>query len=125
MAYQEPFLLRRGLMMLLNYKFSISALIGVALAGIFVWNHQKVLPIAIVDMQRLLNQPAVLLSQSKLSEKEQKEVLKHYSSLLPNALLEYGESHHVTLITATVISSGSFDVTDEIIGATLEKLKTS
>ena len=76
-------------------------------------------------MQRLLNQPANLLSQSKLHEKEQKDVLKRYSSLLPTVLSEYGESHRVTLITATVISSGALDVTDEIIGITLEKLKTS
>lgn len=73
-------------------------------------------------MQRLLNQPAVLLSKSNLSEQEQKKVLKQYSSLLPETLSSYGASHHVTLVTATVISSGRFDVTDEVIAATLEKL---
>lgn len=76
-------------------------------------------------MQRLLNQPATLLSKSNLSEKEQKNVLRRYSALLPKVLSEYGESHKVTLITATVISSGTLDVTDEIIDITLEKLKAS
>lgn len=49
-------------------------------------------------------------------------MLKQYSSLLPQTLSQYGASHHVTLITATVISSGRFDVTDEVIAATLEQL---
>lgn len=98
---------------------------GIGLIGVLLCCHSKVPLIAIVDMQRLLNQPATLLSQSKLSEKEQKDVLKRYSALLPKVLSEYGESHKVTLITATVISSGAVDVTDEIIGVTLEKLKAS
>ncbi|HIH8953646.1 TPA: type-F conjugative transfer system protein TrbI [Legionella pneumophila] len=87
-----------------------------------LWNMHKPAPIAIVDMQRLLNQPAVLLSKSNLSEQEQKKVLKLYSSLLPQTLSQYGASHHVTLITATVLSSGQFDVTDEVIATTLEQL---
>ncbi len=87
-----------------------------------LWRLHKPTPIAVVDMQRLLNQPAVLLSQSNLSEQEQKKVLKQYSSLLPQVLSQYGASNHVTLITATVISSGRFDVTDEVIAATLEQL---
>lgn len=111
--------------MRLNSKYLLSAVIGAVLTGVFFWKHQAIPPIAIVDMQRLLNQPAVLLSQSTLSETEQKNVLKRYSSLLPKVLSEYGKSHQVTLITTTVITSGSFDVTDEVIGATLEKLKTS
>lgn len=111
--------------MQLNSKHFIYVLIGAGLLGALLLSYNKTPAIAIVDMQRLLNQPATLLSQSKLSEKEQKEVLKHYSTLLPNVLSEYGESHRVTLITATVISSGALDVTDEIIGVTVEKLKAS
>lgn len=87
-----------------------------------LWGLHKPTLIAVVDMQRLLNQPAVLLSQSNLSEQEQKKILKQYSSLLPQVLSQYGASHHVTLITATVISSGRFDVTDEVIAATLDQL---
>lgn len=86
-----------------------------------LWGLHKPTLIAVVDMQRLLNQPAVLLSQSNLSEQEQKKILKQYSSLLPQVLSQYGASHHVTLITATVISSGRFDVTDEVIAATLDQ----
>ncbi len=87
-----------------------------------LWGLHKPTLIAVVDMQRLLNQPAVLLSQSNLSEQEQKKILKQYSSLLPQVLSQYGASHHVTLITATVILSGRFDVTDEVIAATLDQL---
>ncbi|STP10088.1 type-F conjugative transfer system protein TrbI [Legionella bozemanae] len=108
--------------MLRHYKTQLLILAGLVLSGMVLWSMHKPAPLAVVDMQRLLNQPAVLLSQSKLSEQEQKKVLKQYSSLLPKTLSQYGASHHVTLITATVISSGRFDVTDEVIAATLEKL---
>lgn len=108
--------------MLRDYKAQLFMLVGLVLSGMVLWNMHKSTPIAVVDMQRLLNQPAVLLSQSNLSEQEQKKVLKQYSSLLPQVLSQYGASHHVTLITATVISSGRFDVTDEVIAATLEQL---
>ncbi|WP_058533788.1 type-F conjugative transfer system protein TrbI [Legionella saoudiensis] len=108
--------------MLRNYKAQLLILVVLILSGMVLWGLHKPTPIAVVDMQRLLNQPAVLLSQSNLSEQEQKKVLKQYSSLLPQVLSQYGASHHVTLITATVISSGRFDVTDEVIAATLEQL---
>lgn len=108
--------------MLRDYKAQLFMLVGLVLSGMVLWNMHKPAPIAVVDMQRLLNQPAVLLSQSNLSEQEQKKVLKQFSSLLPQILSQYGASHHVTLITATVISSGRFDVTDEVIAATLEQL---
>ncbi|KTD47445.1 putative TrbI protein [Legionella quinlivanii] len=108
-----------------NSKYLLAVLTGAVLSGVLTWSHPKGAPIAIVDMQRVLNQPAVLLSQSHLSEKEQKTVLSHYSSLLPQVLSEFGESRHVTLIAATVIASGSLDVTDEVIAIALEKLKGS
>lgn len=108
--------------MLRDYKTQLLMLVGLVLFGMVLWSLNKPTAIAVVDMQRLLNQPAVLLSQSNLSEQEQKKVLKQYSSLLPQTLSQYGASHHVTLITATVLSSGRFDVTDEVITATLEQL---
>lgn len=107
--------------MLRNYKAQLLILAVLILSGMLLWGLHKPTLIAVVDMQRLLNQPAVLLSQSNLSEQEQKKILKQYSSLLPQVLSQYGASHHVTLITATVISSGRFDVTDEVIAATLDQ----
>ncbi|MCW8472311.1 type-F conjugative transfer system protein TrbI [Fluoribacter gormanii] len=107
--------------MLRNYKAQLLILAVLILSGMVLWGLHKPTLIAVVDMQRLLNQPAVLLSQSNLSEQEQKKILKQYSSLLPQVLSQYGASHHVTLITATVISSGRFDVTDEVIAATLDQ----
>lgn len=111
--------------MLLNYNYLLSAGIGALVSSVIFWVSSSPSPFALVDMQRLLNQPAVMLSKSNLTESEQKDILKQYSSLLPLVLSEYGASHKVTLITATVLSSGSFDVTDDVIATTLEKLKAS
>ncbi len=102
--------------MIILGALSVGSLIG--------WSF-KPNTIVVVDMQRLLNQPAVLLSQSHLSTVVQKNILKRYSSLLPNTLKEYGQLHKVTLITATVIHSEHDDVTDEVISMALDRLKTS
>lgn len=62
--------------MLRNYKTQLLILAGLVLSGMVLWSMHKPAPLAVVDMQRLLNQPAVLLSQSNLSEQEQKKGVK-------------------------------------------------
>jgi conjugal transfer pilin signal peptidase TrbI len=111
-------------MQLKKILFVISMLC-ILMAGCFIWQSKTSSCLAIVDMQRLLNQPAVLLAQSKLSETAQKKLLKRYTALLPQVLTEYGKVHQLTLITATVITGGTLDVTDEVIEETLERLKAS
>lgn len=108
-----------------NSQFLLGTLLGILGLGFFIYKSQANAPLAIVDMQRLLNQPAVMLSQSKFPETTQKKLLKRYTAILPKVLKAYGASHHVTLITATVISQGHLDVTDEVISMTLERLNAS
>ncbi|HAU0311411.1 TPA: type-F conjugative transfer system protein TrbI [Legionella pneumophila] len=109
--------------MLSHYKQYGFAFV-IALLVIFgIWIIKTPPKFAVVDMQRLLNQPAALMSQSKLSQDEQKAVLQRYAEILPKVLTHYGQSHGLTLISATVITTGAADVTDEIIGLTLDKLR--
>ncbi|HEM6962641.1 TPA: TrbI F-type domain-containing protein [Legionella pneumophila] len=111
--------------MLLLYKKYFIALAGVIFAVLAVYMLKPSPKFAVVDMQRLLNQPAVLMSQSKLSQDEQKAVLQRYAEILPKVLIHYGQSHQLTLISATVITTGAADVTDEIIDLTLDKLRAA
>jgi len=111
--------------MLLLYKKYFIALAGLIFAVLAVCMLRTSPNFAVVDMQRLLNQPAVLMSQSKLSQDEQKAVLQRYAEILPKVLIHYGQSHQLTLISATVITTGAADVTDEIIDLTLDKLRAA
>ncbi len=126
MAFQEKVILRKGFLMQLDYKkLSIGIGLGLLVLALF-WQAVAIRTkpqLAVVDMKRLLNQPAVLLSKSQIPEKDQARLLLNYSTVLPQILAAYGNSHRVTVITAPVIRSGTLDITDTIIAQTLEKLK--
>lgn len=81
------------------------------------------LPLLVVDMKKLLNEPAVLLSRSSLAPKDQKRILSAYSRLLPQSIADYGKAHRATLIATTVLYADALDATDDVMNATLERLK--
>lgn len=101
----------------------LGVILFLLITALVIWQNISPSKFVIVDMKRVLNQPAVLLSRSNMSEKNQTQLLMKYSAALPGVLASYGKIHRVTLISASVIVSGSFDITDIIIEQTFERLK--
>lgn len=110
-------------MQLFNKRLIFGAVLLFAVTALAIWKVAYSSKLVVVDMKRVLNQPAVLLSRTKMSEHEQAQLLMQYSAVLPEILKNYGATHHVTLISAPVIISGSVDITDTIIELTFERLK--
>ncbi len=80
--------------------------------------------VAFIDMQRVMSQPATLLSKTKATHQKQQEILKVYASNLSEVIRDYGKSHKLTIISANVLSNyGGLDITDEIISLGLNKVK--
>ena len=77
----------------------------------------------VIDMQRALHQPALLLSRSPLSEAEQKALLSAFAKRLPEVIADYCRAHKVTLIAAPVLgNSGENELTDYFIEKTLNEV---
>lgn len=96
-------------------------LLLLTVAGLF-WLHQPRL--VVVDMMRAIHVPSQLLAHSKMSSDEQLKLMSRYSALLPKIIKAYGDSHHVTVMSATVfVSHNGLDVTSTIIEQTLAELR--
>lgn len=77
----------------------------------------------VIDMQRVLHQPALLLSHSPLSETEQKALLSAFAKRLPEVIADYCKAHKVTLIAAPVLgNNGENELTDYFIEKTLNEV---
>lgn len=80
--------------------------------------------LVVVDMTRAIQKPSVMLAHSKLSSNAQLKIMAGYSALLPKVISEYGQSHRVTIVSATVLASqNKVDVTDEVVALTIERMK--
>ncbi len=102
----------------------VCGFIGV-LAGMFMmW--PKPLPLLVVDMNRAIEAPSVLLARSKLTHEEQLNIIDRFSRALPEVIKDYGRSHRVTLVSAPVLTGykpSQVDVTDELIALTIARIK--
>jgi len=80
--------------------------------------------IAYVDTKEALSRPAILLSKSGMDKSLQEKILRRYSALLSEVITAYGKEHKLTIINATMLTrDGGFDITDEIIAKTIEKVR--
>lgn len=98
---------------------------GVLLLGLCAYSfiHPNT-QLVVIDMKRAIEQPALLLTHSKLSEAEQSALMQRYSRLLPKVIQSYGQSQHVLVLSSPVIvSQKNLDITDRMIEATLSRLK--
>ena len=85
---------------------------------------QTPLPLVVVDMNRAIQAPSVMLAHSKLTEKEQSYIIKRFSSLLPEVIKEYGASHGITVVGSSVLAShNAVDITDTIVELTIARMK--
>ena len=99
------------------------ALIAMLSIASFVYLYPPRL--VVIDMARAIQEPASRLSHSKLTPSRQTKIMQRYAVLLPKVIASYGASHHVTVISATVLASQSkgFDITPDIINETIARLK--
>lgn len=108
-------------------KYLVTLIAGLVFLSVFSmgWSVYRASNprLLVVDMKKLLNEPAVLLSRSSLAPKDQKRILSVYSRVLPQTIADYGKAHRATLIASTVLYIDAVDVTDEVMQATLERLK--
>ena len=83
--------------------------------------HQK---LVVVDMTRVIQEPALRLAHSKLSASAQNVLITRYTKLLPKVIEDYSALHQVTVISAKVLSSkNTLDITPVIINETIQRLK--
>lgn len=81
-------------------------------------------PLVIVDMNRAIQAPSVMLAHSKLTVEEQSDIMKRFSALLPKIIKDYGASHRVTVVGSTVLAShNAVDITDTIVELTIARMK--
>ena len=101
----------------------MAAVVFLLLTGVgFSWLHRPQL--VVVDMMRAIHVPSQMLAHSKISSDEQLKIMSRYSALLPKIIKAYGESHHVTVVSAMVfVSHNGLDVTSTIIEQTLAGLR--
>ena len=111
-----------------NWNQTWTVAIAIALVGIlsivrFVYLYPPRL--VVIDMARAIQEPASRLSHSKLTASRQVKIMQRYAVLLPQVIASYGASHHLTIISATVLASQSkgFDITHDIINETIARLK--
>jgi conjugal transfer pilin signal peptidase TrbI len=114
-------------LMLLNqlgWKFgAIAGAVGL-LALALVLMVQKPIPLVVVDMTRAIQKPSVMLTRTKLTSDAQLKIMERFSRVLPNVIKEYGQTHRVTIISATVLAShNTLDVTDEVVDLTISRMK--
>ena len=75
----------------------------------------------VVDMKRLIEEPATLLSKSKLSPQRQAETLKAYAETLPQVMESYSQKKKGVIIAAPIVAShASMDITNLIMRQTLQ-----
>ena len=85
---------------------------------------QTPLPLVVVDMNRAIQAPSVMLAHSKLTEKEQSYIIKRFSALLPEVIKEYGASLGVTVVGSSVLAShNAVDITATIVELTIARMK--
>lgn len=81
--------------------------------------------LVVMDMKRAIEQPALMLSHSKMPENEQVVLMQRYSRLLPEVIKGYGATHHVTVVAAPIMTTyGDTDITNKMIELTLTRLKS-
>lgn len=98
------------------FALIVAAWIGYALG-------HKTSSIVVMDLKRAILQPTRLLSQSKINESQQKDILQRYAQRLPNVIAEYGKQHHVTILSSPVlVDGGGVDITSIIMKQTLERV---
>lgn len=96
--------------------FLVTVLIG------FSW--KKPAPLVVVDMTRAIQAPSLMLARSKLTSDEQLKIMRRFSALLPGVIKEYGHTHRVTLVSATILAShNNVDVTNEVVALTIARMK--
>ena len=101
---------------------AISAALMMLIAG-FLWMSQPRL--VVVDMMRAIHVPAQMLARSRMPDDKQAKLMARYSTLLPEVMKAYGQTHHVTVMGATVFfSQRHADITNIVIQQTLTRLKS-
>ncbi|KTC87654.1 TrbI F-type domain-containing protein [Legionella drozanskii] len=85
---------------------------------------QKPTALVVVDLTRAIQKPSLMLAHSKLSKDAQSKLMKQFSALLPQVIKAYGQTHRVTVMSATVLASNnSLDVTDKVVAETITRMK--
>lgn len=90
----------------------ISALISISCLMAFWLNQPK---IGVVDANLAIKRAAIALSKTNLSHKMQSSIMKHYASKLDSTIKAYGESKGILIISSSILSSGTYDITNEIV----------
>lgn len=80
----------------------------------------------VIDMAKVLERPALLLSRTNLSQKKQAEFMKNYAKNLPFVIKTYGEKYQLTIISGTVLSNyndNDNDITPIIVKEAIKRVK--
>ena len=86
------------------------------------WQTQR--PLMVVDMNRAIQKPSMILARSKLTVEEQANIMKQFSKLLPEVIKDYGASHQVSVIASQVlVNQNNMDITDSIVELTIARMK--
>lgn len=105
------------------HKYLLIGMLTVALLG-FITLMRKEQSIVVIDIPRAIQETALNLAHSKISESTQKKVMARFSKMLPEVIDAYAKSHRKTVINARVLSSqNASDITQEMIEETVKRLK--
>lgn len=94
------------------FAIGISALISLSSLMSFWLNQPR---IGFVDANLAIKRAAIALSKTKLSHKMQSSILKHYASKLDSTIKSYGERKGILIISTSILSTGAYDMTNEIV----------
>ena len=102
--------------------FGSLGLILVLVCVFLVWHNKSSL--VVVDMTRAIQKPSMMLARSKLTTEAQLKIMRRFSALLPEVIKAYGESHRVTVVSATVLAHyNTDDITDRVVEQTITRMK--
>lgn len=111
-------------MVLNDKRIVLSFMLLLLMSAAFFLSQVSVNPrLVVIDMKRAVNEPALMLSRSQLPPEAQTQLLQAFSKALPEVLVQYGTSHHLTVIASSVVVSGSADITDVVIQETFKRIK--
>lgn len=105
-----------------NTAIKILGLFVILMIASSFWQTPQ--PLVVIDMNRAIQRPSLLLAHSKLTVEEQANIMKRFSKLLPEVIKDYGKSHEVSVIASQVlVNQNNIEITDAIVDLTIARMK--
>ena len=103
----------------------VYAVLLAAMAALLVcaWHSNHAPTIRVVDMRRVLAEPAARLARSTLSADAQGQFMMRFTKALPHVMEAYANAHACAIISAPVLAHhNELDITSLMVEQTMQRI---